>query len=498
MRCIARLPGPGRGSRWRTVGALSGAGGFGLALAAPLLALFVQFERVSFNVHKGESGVGSKVDPARFLLNWLAPFFNGAPLDASLCSRDDVRYPELDRGAVFALVLVGIASRTRAAKLVVPFFGVVAALLLAKAYGLPALEWVGRLPLLERVDAPTFGLPVVGFAAALLAAAGVDGIRRAEVRRMGFVAVLAVAAAGLYLLLEENRLTLQAIPGDRVVRQIGLAAATFGVVAVVALAVRARPAAYAVTALVMVELVLLAPNPFAVRADPYRPPAWLSALRQELADHPYDRVFGVEARLYPNTAGGHGLYDIRMLDALYIDRYYRYVRTFIDPLVYDRYVGGRWGSAEGDSAYRGNQMFDLLGVRYVVSNQPQEVDALLELLPPGSQSAGLNVHGVNVGGETRPAIFQAAPNETPLLVPSPFVGRLEFDYGVDDAYLGDPMADGVDFSVVATRRSGAREVVWSGTYAPGSPLDPQGTGWRAGMVDVPASEDPVVQLDPDR
>ena len=68
------VSGPRARSRWSSLVALAGAFGFGVAFSAPLLALFVQYERLSFNVHKGESGVGVKADPARLLLNWLAPF----------------------------------------------------------------------------------------------------------------------------------------------------------------------------------------------------------------------------------------------------------------------------------------------------------------------------------------------------------------------------------------------------------------------------------------
>ena len=45
----------------------------------------------------------------------------------------------------------------------------------------------------------------------------------------------------------------------------------------------------------------------------------------------HSRVFGLDGKLYPNTAGALGLQDIRALDALYVERYLRYVRTFIAP-----------------------------------------------------------------------------------------------------------------------------------------------------------------------
>ena len=50
--------GPACPSRGRGALALAGAFAFGVLLASPLLLLFSEYERISFNVHKGESGTG--------------------------------------------------------------------------------------------------------------------------------------------------------------------------------------------------------------------------------------------------------------------------------------------------------------------------------------------------------------------------------------------------------------------------------------------------------
>ncbi len=158
-------------TRGGTAGALASAFAFGLALAMPLLMLFAQYERLSFNVHKGASGVGLQTDPAQWLLNWLAPFWNGEPNSSAVYPGVMSGTRNWIGGAVFALVLIGVASRTRAARLVMPFFGGVAVLLIAKAYGFPLLDWVGHLPVADRANLPAFGLPCAGFALALAAAA---------------------------------------------------------------------------------------------------------------------------------------------------------------------------------------------------------------------------------------------------------------------------------------------------------------------------------------
>jgi hypothetical protein len=483
--------GPRVRSRWKSLAALAGAFAFGLALSAPLLALFVEYERLSFNLHKGESAVGMSADPARFLLNWLAPFFNGQPNDSTSPPGSFSGTRNWIGGAVFALAIVGLASRTVAARLVAPFFGVAGAILLAKAYGAPVVDWLGRLPVVERVNTPAFGLPCVGYALAIVAAAGVDGIRRGNVKRAWLFGGLALAGLGGVALARANRTTLEGIPGDQVVRQIGFAGLTLFTVVVVVLVMRNRAAAYAAVAVVAVELVVLAPNPFAERRDPYAEPSWVEALEGELADRPTERVFGVDTMLYPNTGPAHGFYDIRMLDALYVDRYFDYVQTFIVPGIHDRFVGSDIGSQEGTSAYRDNQMFDLLGVRYIVSKHDE---LLTDLLPPGAINELLDARSVTVGGEARPALFQHATSEIPIVLPSPVVGTITFSYGVDDQSLTDPAADGVQFSMIATRASGESYVVWDALYAPGDPLDPDEPGWRDVEVRFGPSEDPVVEI----
>ena len=204
---------------------------------------------------------------------------------------------------------------------------------------------------------------------------------------------------------------------------------------------------------------------------------------------------GFDAQLYPDTAGAFGLYDIRMLDPLNIARYFDYVKTFISPDIGSRFVGGeRLGGEEGPPSYRDNQMFDLLGSALPRGEARSTAAQPRRGLGSVEPTDLLNVRPVTIGGETRDAIFQHAPNETPLALSSPFQGQVHFDFGVADKFLLDPVADGVTFSVVATHRSGTRETLWQGLYNPGHPEDPTGPGWRTGMVDVSASDDPVVEL----
>ena len=170
----------GSRSRWPASLALAGGFGFGVALATPLLLLFVEYESLSFNIHKGESGVGAADRPAA-----AAAELAGAVLQRTAEQRRRRRPASMSGtrnwigGAVFALALVGLASRTRrgaAGRAVLRRRRPRS--LLAKAYGLPAAR-LDRPPA-RRSSASTCrasGCRASGSPSPLVAAAGVDGIR---------------------------------------------------------------------------------------------------------------------------------------------------------------------------------------------------------------------------------------------------------------------------------------------------------------------------------
>ena len=100
-----------------------------------------------------------------------------------------------------------------------------------------------------------------------------------------------------------------------------------------------RRAPVLLAAAVVAELLVLVPSP-STRRGPTRISSPVDAhVRTALRADPHGRVFGLDGKLYPNTAGALGLQDIRALDAIYPNRYMRYVQTFLAPAVFDRFTG---------------------------------------------------------------------------------------------------------------------------------------------------------------
>jgi hypothetical protein len=115
--------------------------------------------------------------------------------------------------------------------------------------------------------------------------------------------------------------------------------------------------------IVALELVLLTAHGILYpRSTSYPNRDWIGALvAKTSADR--SRVYSSDAFLFPGTATVYGLQDPRLLDALYVDRYWRYLKTFIARHLVDRFTGI---DSKAAAQIADNPMFDLLGVRYLV------------------------------------------------------------------------------------------------------------------------------------
>jgi Bacterial membrane protein YfhO len=347
---------------------LCGGGLLGLMLASPLVLLFLEYESLSVNVHKPGFDKGSEADPVWGLLHWIVPWFPGAPVD-----------PRSWFGVVVGIsALVAVSGRKETKRLHAWLFLTLGGFLLAKIYDFGVLGWIGRLPAAKLVVFPAFAAPIVSFAFAVLAGIGVQVLWNRDLRVRRFVTLLALASTLLVAFL---------LTGDRwhVITEgharVWGRAAFFALLAVAAVAVAARFgrrwAAVVLAGLIVAELFVLAPfDIYAKRADPFLAPGWMALLRTAQNAEPPSRVFGIDAKLYPNTAGALGLQDIRMLDGLYVERYWRYVRTFIQPDLSDRFTG----SDASPARFERNPMFDALSVRAVLSEQDLSNVPALRLL----------------------------------------------------------------------------------------------------------------------
>jgi len=331
----------------------------GLMLAAPLVMLFREYIPLSYNIHAQLGDTPPLTDAPSLFLNWLMPKINALPSSTYAYSSNWVGI-----GAV-ALATIGVTSARARQRFPVWPLLVIGAVTAIQIYGGVLVAWTRFLPVWSQVLWPRFGTPVIALVIALLAAAGVQTVLDGEVdrRRLAFgLAVLATVGLACYVSAKSRPLGIRSS-----IHAFGgwpLAVVVLAAILIVVLTVRASLAGVIVVGLVVLEVLLLAPHGFyGPRENAYRTYGWTTFLSAQTAKDS-SRVFSTDGLLYPDTAGVYGLSDLRTLDALYPDRYWRLVRTFISTGVSDRFTAV--GPDEGAPNVAANPIFDLLGVRYLM------------------------------------------------------------------------------------------------------------------------------------
>ena len=128
---------------------------------------------------------------------------------------------------------------------------------------------------------------------------------------------------------------------------------------------------YLVVILMIVEFLNYLPKGgYQGRYDTLRKPPSVSFL-QARNDKAF-RIFGVENILYPNNATIYDLQDMRMLDALWIHRYFVYVKNFFAEPYVQRITSLKETGAQEPANIVTNPFFDLLSVKYLLSYSPLE------------------------------------------------------------------------------------------------------------------------------
>ena len=336
----------------------------GLLLAAPMLALFAQYVPLSQNTHSG--GVVTATDSLTYLVNWMMPKISPGPAGyVDIATNGDYSFSRnwVGAGAVVLMVVAFSSPRALRRYVALPIAGM-GAFIALQVYGGPLVHWTHVLPGWGETIWPRYATPVIALSLALLAGIGVQAIANGEVvrRRLALGLGLLGSLTVLLMFIADRDLAI----GHAVERLGGwpLALLVAAAIAIACFRFSGVRVAVIVGALVVIELLLIAPRGiYPPRTDPYPNQKWASYLTAKTA-HDRSRIFSVEDFLYPDTAGVYGLQDPRMLDALYVERYWHYLRSFVSLGLEDRFTGS--GFAESAPAIDANPMFDLLGVRYLV------------------------------------------------------------------------------------------------------------------------------------
>jgi hypothetical protein len=421
----------------------------GFALAAFLLAPFVEFLSISFDMHQVRNlGLGriTGLDHDRFgfsVFTYVVPTLFGTAwktIAPGLGGYTTLRGFFGILAALFALIAVGglpvnFPRRFSGERRLIVFFLGAALVVLLKRYGAPLIDWIGYLPFYQLVWFPKYEEPILAFAVSVLCAFGVGQVLAQQVSRrrlvvslsIAFLALAGIAAVSLPAVLADK-----AEPNEFYLSLEGAAAVLF--VATVLLLGPYTPAwdgrkanwlAGALLALLACEMAgnyiypvyYLTTRSATDDANPYRGAPYIGFLKSNMAAN--ERVFGSDGILYPDWAGGFQLADIRGLDAMYYWKYLRFVRSFLRDEAPHAGSGDLVDRLTGDNEHTFDtalkrRLLQLSSVKYFLSMRPFAIEAPFiwdvirqntGRLLPGRENL-IEVRTFTISGETKPVLYE--------------------------------------------------------------------------------------------
>jgi hypothetical protein len=374
----------------------------GFALSAFVLLPFAELIRISFDAHQpanvgGErSGLGHDGGYG-LTIEYLLPLIFGPPLASvfrSMAGWTGLRgywgiVPFYFAMAAGLLALSRSRKLLRSEQFLIGFFSITLVLMVLKRFGSPLVNWIGALPISELVVYQKYQEPLLALCVAMLAGFGFSILveRRAGARLFMLAGVFVLAAI---LIVGGSYLSLVLSPNLKWAKLFYFVSMGLGVCLVIGVMMsiwfmhRISSAwhpwfARGFVGLLSLELFctfmlpcfyLIGSLPPA-RADPYAGAPFIGLIRGLNTDH--SRIFAREDIIYPNWSSAFGLADVRNLDAIYYDRYRRFMQNFLLERnqyhfhgdLYDRFTGSEHAYEFDTEAER--RFLALSSIKYLIS-----------------------------------------------------------------------------------------------------------------------------------
>jgi hypothetical protein len=352
-------------------------------------------------------------------------------------------------------------------------------------------QFVGTLPVVGQIALWAYSGVLVSLAVALLAGAGLQRIQLGAVNArhallLGLLLAAAVGAGGA-----------ASLPGTPVVwSRVAITSAVLVIVVggavLAASSRRARmlgvlAAAVGVTA----ELTLLATPgvPLPIRYDPLSATP-TTAYLQRVMPSGSGRSYSATQTLYPSTSQAFNIDDIRNLDAIYLERSYRYLKLFVDPGLTDRFDGVPPNAAN----YIHNPFLNALNVKYVLVARGQANTASL---PPDEYTLetvaadGVSIYR-NQDAAPRAQVFFNLATATSEQGAATIMGQPGFDpttRAVVETAVAQPVSSGPPAPARIDSYQDSRVVITTTTSQPGLLVvaDAYYPGWEADVDGKTAS-----------
>ncbi len=503
----------------------------GFLLSALLLLPFIEFLRLSFDLHQPANLGGTLTGLAHdqldsSIVTYLFPLIKGPPNNTVFAGvRNYVGVIALFLAIV---ALIGAVSRRRdrdgfLGRLTFFAWAAVLAALL-KRYGFPMLNNLGALPMFRLIGFPKYDELVVSICFSILCAIGMERI----VRRHVSFAQQGVACAITSLIALVAAMAVRPVIHDEILsghvrRAIpywsqGLAGFLLVALALAIHTSRNRGARIltfpaSIVSLLTVEMLLgfIAPVYYVfnslptVKSDPFMGAPYIDVLKKQTGG--IDRVFCRDGVLFPDWGSAFQLPDIRAVGAMYYIKYFAFLHAFlpVNPAATDGELSNRFNGA-GDYAFSdplSQRLLQLSSVKYIGTVRPftkpnRRVEEIINQnaghLIPGRE-ANVAMRQFVLDNEGREVVGEQPPYERlpyTLNVGGNGSAVLHFAYGMDPAVFDKTVGDGAGFTLEVKDNSGQITKIFSRYIDPKH--NAQDRHWMDDQVDLSAYKGQTVQV----
>jgi hypothetical protein len=371
----------------------------------------------------------------------------------------------------FLLALFTFSKKNENTQLSLFFIGF-AVFFLLKTYGFSIVNWIGYLPLFNVSIFSKYLFPEFAFSLAVLAGIGIHNVYNNKVNftKSVILSSVIVLVLGIFLffnmdplIINKNKWSLYLFnPVTWVFAMIGFAVFVILIVNILFLVQRrkiinCKQLVLFLILLLIFELFVYVPHFRPQRYDPFTPAPYTQFLKNNTEEF---RVVGLNSLLYPNTASGYGIYDIRELNGIYLSSYMSFIKKNIDPTVYDRFTG-----KQINLGYKNGKFLDLLGVKYILSlydlQSGQDTGLIDNILTTGKIISENKQFVSKSQFDGKAVLFEHSPSRInyQVLIPNDSV-FLNFSIGMDPAVWSPSKGEGVEFEIYINE-TGKEEKIFS-------------------------------------
>lgn len=457
----------------------------GGSLSALLTFPFIEFLSNSSNVHP--QGIGLGYAPFSYdTISIIVPYFFG-PVHMTwtgLTQHSILPYVGI---LTFFFALCAFSKKGANTRISL-FFAGFAVFYLLKVYGFPIINWIGYLPLFNVAIFFKYLFPEFAFSLAVLAGIGINNIydNKVNFTKSIILSSIIILILGIFiffnmdsLIVNKNNWSVFYIfnPFTWVFAMVGFAVFVILIGNMLFLAhrhkiINSQRLALFLILLLIFEMFVYVPHFRPQRYDPFTTPPYIQFLKNDTDSY---RVVGVgedQPVLYPITASAYGIYDIRNLNALFVNRYYSFIDRNIDPFseLHERFLGTNL-----NLSYKDGKFLNLLGVKYILSPydlQSRQDDGLVDKILANGEIVSANKQYVGKGQFNGKVVLFEHPPSTikyQLLIPNDVI-FLNFSISMHPAVWSPEKGDGVEFEIYINE-TGKEEKIFSKYIDPKKNLD---------------------------